>query len=670
MTASTPARRRRRQLGLRARVTVAFALGALALSTILSVLTYGLVRNNLVQQREASAVTQAFVNARVARDGLRAPQAGGLTRVLGSLESQGRGGVVLHVEDRWFASSLVMSRDVLPAPLRDRVEAGTPAQQRFRAAGEPWLAVGVPLPRVGAQFFEAFSLAEVDRTLGVLSYSLAGAALLTTMAGAAVGRWASARVLRPLGSVSEAAAAIAGGSLDIRLSVPTDKDLAPLADSFNSMVAALSDRIQRDARFASDVSHELRSPLTTLSTSLEVLQARRGELSERSQAALDLLDADVRRFHRMVEDLLEISRFDAGVATLEVEEVDVRELVHHALGRTGEGVPLTVEDIPDGATVLGDKRRLERIVANLVENAGGLRGRGHQRRRLAGGRLRPDRGGRRGERCRPGRAHQGLRPLLPGFRLGPPRGGQRLGPGACPRGRAHPAPRWTGVGRGRARRCRSAVRGRAAGGDHGRSVRRLATRALLVAVVIVSGACGVRDDSRPRGLATADVPYGLLEEAPPTTLPPRTPTVPVVPVNVYFVRGERMFRAVRPVNAPASVAKALTALLFGPEEAEAVQGVRSAIDPTAAVQARALDGGTYLVDLSFEFAQGSATEQALGLAQIVYTATDVPGVTGVRFSLNGAPIQVPTLAGSTGDPVGRDAFAHLAPLPEEIAPPG
>lgn len=350
-------------------MTFAFALGALALSTILSGLTYGLVRNNLVQQREASALTQAFVNARVVRDGLRAPPPGGPTAVLGSLESQGRGGVVLHLDNRWFANSLVVGRDVLPQALRTRVASGSPSHQRFRSSGEPWFAVGVPIPRVQAEFFEAFSLVEVERTLEVLTYSLAGAALATTMAGAAVGRWASGRVLRPLAGVSEAAAAITRGSLDTRLSVPGDRDLAPLAESFNSMVAALSERIQRDARFASDISHELRSPLTTLTTSLEVLQARRHELGERSQAALDLLGADVARFQRLVEDLLEISRFDDGIGQADFEEVDVRELVRHALGRSGAGVPLTVEVCPLDATILGDKRRLDRVVANLVENA-------------------------------------------------------------------------------------------------------------------------------------------------------------------------------------------------------------------------------------------------------------------------------------------------------------
>ncbi len=358
-----------RQLGLRARVTVAFGLGALALSATLSALTYGLVRSNLVQQSEESAVNQAFVNARLARDGLRTPATGGIAQVLTALESPGRGGVVLHVGEGWFANSLLVGRDALPLALRRAVADGRAVRQRFESGGEPWLAVGVPIPRGGPEFFEAFPLGEVDRTLEVLGYSLAGAALLTTMAGAAIGRWASARVLRPLSSVSDAAAAVTQGSLDTRLVAPADKDLAPLADSFNSMVDALSERISRDARFASDVSHELRSPLTTLSTSLDVLIGRKEEMSPRSRAALDLLAADLLRFQRLVEDLLEISRFDAGVAELEVEEVDLRELVRHAVGRMAADVPIRTEAGPGSATVLGDKRRLERVVANLVENA-------------------------------------------------------------------------------------------------------------------------------------------------------------------------------------------------------------------------------------------------------------------------------------------------------------
>src|SRR3546814_2672907 len=83
------------------------------------------------------------------------------------------------------------------------------------------------------------------------------------------------------------------------------------------MARTLQDRIERDARFASDVSHELRSPLMTLSASAEVMNNQRDDLTDRAQAALDLMVLDISRFQQLVEDLLEISRFDAGVRSEE-----------------------------------------------------------------------------------------------------------------------------------------------------------------------------------------------------------------------------------------------------------------------------------------------------------------------------------------------------------------
>ena len=121
------------------------------------------------------------------------------------------------------------------------------------------------------------------------------------------------RLLRPLADVSRAAGAISGGELDTRLDPDaTDPDLADLTNSFNAMVDQLQVRIERETRFNSDVSHELRSPLTTLAASLEVLEAEQDHLSRGSQRALQLLGDDLRRFQRMVSDLLEMSRVDAG----------------------------------------------------------------------------------------------------------------------------------------------------------------------------------------------------------------------------------------------------------------------------------------------------------------------------------------------------------------------
>lgn len=148
-----------------------------------------------------------------------------------------------------------------------------------------------------------------------------------------------------------------------------DPDLEMITNSFNEMAKALQTRIERDNRFTSDVSHELRSPLMTMTTSVEVMQARRAEMPERAQAALDLLVADVHRFQVLVEDLLEISRFDAGAIRLEFEEFGVSEFVRQAVAISS--APQTRLDILPGAeelVVRGDRRRLARVIANLIDN--------------------------------------------------------------------------------------------------------------------------------------------------------------------------------------------------------------------------------------------------------------------------------------------------------------
>ena len=138
--------------------------------------------------------------------------------------------------------------------------------------------VGIPIPSVHAFYFEVFDLSDLDHTLRVLGLTLFVAGVVTTILGIALGRFASVRSLRPLADVSRAAGAIAGGDLDTRLDADAaDPDLEGFTHSFNAMVDQLQERIEREARFNSDVSHELRSPLTTLAAAMEVLEADRDE---------------------------------------------------------------------------------------------------------------------------------------------------------------------------------------------------------------------------------------------------------------------------------------------------------------------------------------------------------------------------------------------------------
>lgn len=360
----------RRRLGLRARLTLTYALGAALLSVFIAVTTFGLTRENLLQQREDTAVSRAFANAVTVRGGLD-PSAGSMESLLGSLPTPEGAQPIIYYQGRWNTKSAVgFSQDALPQSLRDAVADGNPARMRFDYAGEPYIAVGVPIPASDAAYFEGVSLSEAQRTLENLAITLIGAAAITTFAGGLLGWWASRRTLAPLLDVGTAAEAIAGGRLDTRLTVGDDPDLDVLAIPFNHMAQALEDRVDRDARFASEVSHELRSPLMTLAASVEVLENSRDEMPDRAQTALDLLSADVDRFQQLVEDLLEISRFDAGAIKLHLEEVLVAEMVIQAVSVLGgSGVPVTYDDEVSTVVVRADKRRFARVLANLLDNA-------------------------------------------------------------------------------------------------------------------------------------------------------------------------------------------------------------------------------------------------------------------------------------------------------------
>ncbi len=366
-------------LGLRARVTATFAIGAFVLSTLMAGITYFTARQSYLNERQGADQRQTFANALLVQNALRSP-ATQPDQLIGSAGPLPPGSYsVLHSRGHWFATSISVGQSALPGGLQTLVLSSTPASQIVSVGGAPQLAIGIPLPAVHAAYFEFFSLDELEGTLRTLAFALAAAALVTTLAGAALGRWASGRALRPLGGITEAAVAVAGGELDTRVEAGDDVDLQELASAFNRMTANLQDRIEREARFTSDVSHELRSPLTTLTATVGILEGHRDELSPRARSALELLDGDLHRFTRMVDDLLEISRFDAGSAELSLDEVDPGELVRRSVAasapagpdgqRSAVDFPVEVGPGVEGLRLRVDKRRFERVMANLLENA-------------------------------------------------------------------------------------------------------------------------------------------------------------------------------------------------------------------------------------------------------------------------------------------------------------
>ena len=357
------------RLGLRSRILAIFTLGVAVLAAVLAFTTYGLTRSTLLRQREDAALEQAFSDARKVQASLRANPTSA-SAALREVPDVGPAESLLRYRGEWTNTSPQFGPSSLRPELQDRVIEELIPSQMLYVAGRPVLAIGIPLPDVGASYFEVVPLDELSRTLGSIRVSLFGAVVITTALGVLLGAWAARRAVRPLADAAQAAQAIAGGGLGTRLEPGDDPDLQVLAGSFNDMASALQQRVERDARFASDVSHELRSPLTTLATSAEVLRSRRDELPEKAGAAVDLIVADVGRFQNLVEDLLEISRFDAGAVRLNREDLLVAELVRQAVGvSTLPEADLHVDPRAEDLVIQADRRRLARVVANLLENA-------------------------------------------------------------------------------------------------------------------------------------------------------------------------------------------------------------------------------------------------------------------------------------------------------------
>ena len=348
-----------------------FSLASFAAALALSIVTYASTRTYLLKQRTEFATRQAFNNAQLVRTviSLNSSDAGDL---MSNIRSERGGYAVLHLgeSDSFYPQEpLRFTQSNMPTQFVAKTLSGVTGRQRFLFDGEPYEAVGVNIKSIDAQYFEAFPLSDVARTLSTIRNTLTLGVLLITLTAGLLGLSISNRVLRPLRRVTSVATDIASGGLDIRLADETDPELARLATSFNNMVDAVQSRIQRETRFASDVSHELRSPVTALAAAIEVLQARRDELSERNQQAFDIIATQVRRFDRTVLDLLELSRLDAGAGATNEETIDLAKFVQQVATRHGFGGVNFTSTLDLSDEIVLDRRRIERIVLNLLENA-------------------------------------------------------------------------------------------------------------------------------------------------------------------------------------------------------------------------------------------------------------------------------------------------------------
>ncbi len=343
---------------------MAYALLGLVLSLVLAVLTFQISRRVLLNQRQESAVRQAIANATVVRSVLGSPGAD-LHQLLVTLDASTPARPLLRYGGQWYAATIEVGEDDVPASLVDLLHEVPAAVQRIRRGKTTYIATGVAVPAVDARYYELAPLTELARTLRTLTIILAVAAGGTSLVAAATGWWVAGRVIRPLGDIAGAARSISAGDLHTRLSSP-DRELRPLISAFNDMAAGLEARIARETRFSSDVSHELRNPLTAITSAVSL--ARRSEDPERRRVALELVEERVDHLRRLVLELLEISRFDAGAVELDRQPVDIGELLAGVVTELQLPSGIVSVDLQPPIVAL-DRRRIERVVTNLLVNA-------------------------------------------------------------------------------------------------------------------------------------------------------------------------------------------------------------------------------------------------------------------------------------------------------------
>ena len=354
----------------------------MAAAIALSVVTYASTRSYLLGQRSEVAQRQAFNNAQLMRNIVETDGAN-IADLITQIRTEQNGYAVVQLDERPGRTSLFYAQEPLrftqsnlPSELVELTLKNKTGRQRFQFENRPYEAIGVAVPSVGLHYFEAFPVADVENTLRTIQITLLIGVVLITLLAGVLGFYMSQNVLQPLTRVALAANKIATGGLDTRLVHEDDSDLERLVVSFNEMANAVQQRIEREQRFASDVSHELRSPVTALSAAADVLVSRKSEFSERNQQAIDIMQKQIERFDRTVLDLLELSRLDAHVVDHETENVQLNDLIYRIMHRYGFGEVPFISSVQssDGETQADDetkldRRRIERILVNLLENA-------------------------------------------------------------------------------------------------------------------------------------------------------------------------------------------------------------------------------------------------------------------------------------------------------------
>jgi two-component system sensor histidine kinase MtrB len=367
---------------LRTRLLAAFALLGVSTAALVAGVGYVQARDVILQKTQDTAVltmTERLQNLNPV--GSLPPSQGKLDDIADRLTDREDTAVAVY-RDRRSAGG--PDPDTLPRELRRAVREGHVVWQRVLLAGTPMLVIGTQLglAQPGGttlpsqlEIYSVRSLEPEQRSISRLATQawLTGAAALVFAVLLAL--LAGRGVLGPVRELRRATNRLGEGDLTARAQVRGTDELGDVARTFNNTAETLERyvgelrRLESEARrFVADVSHELRTPLAAMTAVTDVLDAEAQRLPGDAGQAARLVSEETHKLTRLVNDLIEVSRFDAGTATLVLDDVDVAEAIRATLRARGWSDQVRT-DLPVGVVARLDPRRLDVIVANLVSNA-------------------------------------------------------------------------------------------------------------------------------------------------------------------------------------------------------------------------------------------------------------------------------------------------------------
>ncbi|MEU3203202.1 HAMP domain-containing sensor histidine kinase [Streptomyces cyaneofuscatus] len=371
---------------MRVRLVVTFVVVALISAVTATALAYRDARTAVLQRTQNAAVNDLRERVGVVAADVDLPPDERTLARFASQVSEGIGAriVVARYQDLSATSdTLAETEGRITAELRAAVRAGSGARfQRVEWRGEPYLVVGLPVTYAdgdrrtsGLEVFAITALrAERDDTAALLDSVRAGIVPVVVLA-AVLALLAAGTVLRPVRKLGRATRELATGDLGSRVAVRGHDELADLARSFNETADALQSsdaelRAQeaKARRFVADVSHELRTPLAAMTMVATVLEEDADQLPPDAARAARTVGAETARLSRLVDDLMEISRFDAKAVRLNASVTDLADTVRASLALRGWTDRVAAE-LREGVGAVVDRRRVDVIVANLVGNA-------------------------------------------------------------------------------------------------------------------------------------------------------------------------------------------------------------------------------------------------------------------------------------------------------------